>query len=106
MKILMPWRNGLNFTHGGGYTYRDDRILARICVGGSDVDYYGWISGPSFMNGELFVYNWREINGIWNDNSKKLTAASEAEAKMLVDAELTKLGYKLLEDGDKLLCLV
>ena len=102
MKILMPWRNGLNFSNGVGYAYREHRILARICVGGSDVDYYGWI----LRNGEVFMYNWREINGIWNDNSKKLTAASEAEAKMLVDAELTKLGYKLLEDGDKLLCLV
>jgi hypothetical protein len=95
MKILLPWKKvGINW-------FRRYRIYR------GEYDWRGWVDTGS---GGGFIYNWANpINDklIWhtNDTAKQLTD-SITEAMKIVDEELVKNGYILLNPGDKLLTLL
>jgi hypothetical protein len=94
--IALPWKNNLRYHY----------VQKLYCC---------WISNPSQSR---WYYNWNtadsstfsatnymaELSIYWGGRTQHTT--SEEEAKKLVDNELVKCGWTLLEPGNKLLVLL
>jgi hypothetical protein len=93
--ILLPWSLITNIDDYGLYArYKPNSSY-----------HFGWVGFSSAYNKRrIWTYNWCDLNQVWCDI--KRTCSSKEDGMKIVDEYFVSMGWKLLNEGDRLLTLL